>query len=216
LYHGGFSASHDDVEGERACAGTEGIYVFDSQIKDLHKFRWKYVYYTPMNWSGVLFGVLWEVAYHNPSAVKQGSAKNQTVCHPDRCVPYNLIIRVVDVADCEYNNEWVLMPMSGKMWDPLLEANPLDPTRAQNRRDGQSQNCVLAAILKNRMVRDSDSSAKTAAVGVKVDMDVASDSHALATLMNTLTLDDTMHPMSAVSTILRNGLSMVMSCLSVS
>lgn len=90
---------------------------------------------------------------------------------------------------------WALYPPGDMLWDPELEAHPLNPMASWSSKDGKSQGCAVAMGILESLKKQASETAETPVQGVLPELGQVDDG-TLSALVGTLKLDDLANPMS--------------------
>ena len=123
LYHGRLSPSLEveGVEGDRG--SYPAVYLFSTDYNRFHKVL-TYAPWVCLEWKGVAFQCCLELKYCQ--ALKENVSGDQVVCASENIVLSALWIRAGEKSDFVAGQDWVCMSLDGKLWDPIMEGNPLD------------------------------------------------------------------------------------------
>ena len=145
----------------------------------------------------MLYSFVWELAFTKPLTSKGGNARNQTVCHSEDVRLYNLLVITVPVQDAVPGEIFVLVSPNGMLWDPDLEAHPLDPSASWNNKLGVSQECFLAMAILDKLRKPVKEKAAASGERVTMEAEVGNvDDGTLAKLLGELTLDHPANPLA--------------------
>ena len=125
LYHGRLmpSLETEGVAGDRG--SFPGVYLFSTEY-DRYKKVLTYAPWVCLEWKGVAYQCCLELKYHN--AYKENVSGDQVVCASENIVLVALWIRACERSDFVPGQDWICLSLGEKLWDPLMEGNPLDPS----------------------------------------------------------------------------------------
>ena len=176
LYHGRLAPSMEaSASGDRGAYNA--VYLFGVDY-DRYKKVLSYSPWVFLNWPGVAFQCCLELRYRNP--IKTNVSGDQTVCHSEDIILAALWVRTAEKSDFVAGQDWICMSRDKKLWDPIMEAHPLDPTsKFANNFDFENCKFILpeSATAVSSAGHDRPSTAVSSAGKEKARREISSELH---------------------------------------